>query len=459
MPTCRRQSTPASAAASGAAHKRADCGGTGVGGGRAAATRRHRARRERCWLRSALRSSAGAYGMSAARARAPSGGWSRKSPRLSTHDGMTGLPNGRFFTEWLTYAIANARREQGHVGVLFIDVNGCAAVGEYHGERAADALLVEVARRFRAASREGDLFARLAPTEFALATPNARDGRELALLAQRLRDQLNDPALPPLADTPIGASIGIAYFPEDANDSAGHHGSGQRRDVRGAARRQESHRVQRAGCVTPPRGNRAGHRRARPSRRRRVQNIRTARRPCCAATSAVASRAGASRRCHARAARQHRFPRRDTQAPGGSRRSASTASRGSIAYRSRNRRDLVDEACGEHRVEPVRDRRVQRARGQPARAQWRSSGPMSLVGFARALQRRERRARSARAPRARAGCAAHRWAPVRAAVAGSTRASSACSAGQPSRAARASSAARTAGSAARQTRSVLRATP
>ncbi|HKP65990.1 MAG TPA: GGDEF domain-containing protein [Casimicrobiaceae bacterium] len=140
---------------------------------------------------------------------------------LSAHDEMTGLPNGRFFTEWLSYAIANARREHGHVGVLFIDINGCAAVDEYHGERATNALLVEVARRFRAASREGDLFARLATTEFALATPNASDGRDLALLAQRLRDQLNEPTLPPLADTPIGASIGIAYFPEDANDSAG----------------------------------------------------------------------------------------------------------------------------------------------------------------------------------------------------------------------------------------------
>ena len=140
---------------------------------------------------------------------------------MSTHDEMTGLPNGRFFTEWLSYAIANARRERGHVGVLFIDINGCAAVDEYHGERATHTLLVEVARRFRAASREGDLLARLATTEFALATPNARDGRDLALLAQRLRDQLNEPTLPPLADTPIGASIGIAYFPEDANDSAG----------------------------------------------------------------------------------------------------------------------------------------------------------------------------------------------------------------------------------------------
>jgi len=140
---------------------------------------------------------------------------------LSTHDAMTGLPNERFFTEWLSYAIAHARRERGHVGVLFIDINGGAAVSEFHGEHATDALLVEVARRFRSASREGDLFARLGATAFALATPNARDGRELGLLAQRLRDQLNEPALPPLADTPIGASIGIAYFPEDANDPAG----------------------------------------------------------------------------------------------------------------------------------------------------------------------------------------------------------------------------------------------
>ena len=145
----------------------------------------------------------------------------REIAGLATHDAQTGLPNGRFFTEWLTYAIAHARRGHGHVGVLFIDINGCAAVTDLHGPAASDALLVEVACRFRGAAREGDLFARLGATEFALATPNAQDGRELALLAQRLRDQLNDPALPPLADTPIGASIGIAYYPEDAHDSAG----------------------------------------------------------------------------------------------------------------------------------------------------------------------------------------------------------------------------------------------
>ena len=137
------------------------------------------------------------------------------------HDALTGLPNRRFFAEWLSYAIAHARRERAHVGVLFVDIGGCEAVAELHGQAAADALLVEIARRFRAASREGDVFARLGATEFALATPNADDGRQLASIAQRLRDTLDDPAQPPLADTPIGTSIGIAFFPEDADDSAG----------------------------------------------------------------------------------------------------------------------------------------------------------------------------------------------------------------------------------------------
>jgi len=140
---------------------------------------------------------------------------------VANHDPLTGLPNRRFFGEWLAYALAHARRENTHVGVLFIDIDGCTAVEDLHGRDAAQALLVEIARRFRAITREGDLFARLGATEFALATPNAADGRQLGLLAQRLRDQLNDTAQPPLADTPIGASIGIAFFPEDADDSAG----------------------------------------------------------------------------------------------------------------------------------------------------------------------------------------------------------------------------------------------
>jgi diguanylate cyclase (GGDEF)-like protein len=138
-----------------------------------------------------------------------------------THDALTALPNRRFFSEWLAFAIAHARRERAHVGVLFVEIDGCSAVVEHHGGPAAETLLVEIARRFRAASRSGDVLARLGPTQFALATPNAEHVRDLAAIAQRLRDVLDDPAQPPLSDTPIGTSIGMAFYPEDAGDSAG----------------------------------------------------------------------------------------------------------------------------------------------------------------------------------------------------------------------------------------------
>lgn len=139
----------------------------------------------------------------------------------ANHDVPTGLPNRRFFGEWLGYAIAHARREVRHVGLLFIDVDGLKTVDELHGRDVADMLLIEIARRFRETAREGDVLARIGANEFALAIPDVGDPREVAPLAQRLRDSLTDPARPPLADTPIGASVGVAFYPDDADDPAG----------------------------------------------------------------------------------------------------------------------------------------------------------------------------------------------------------------------------------------------
>jgi diguanylate cyclase len=146
---------------------------------------------------------------------------SRRLRRAATHDALTGLPNRRFFSEWTGYAVANARREGAHVGVVFIDVDGPPEVYKHSGRAAFNDLLVEIARRFRETAREGDLIARIGPAQFAIAAPNVSAGPEFTHLAQRLRDALADPARPPLAEVPIGASIGIALFPDEADDSVG----------------------------------------------------------------------------------------------------------------------------------------------------------------------------------------------------------------------------------------------
>jgi diguanylate cyclase (GGDEF)-like protein len=141
--------------------------------------------------------------------------------RQANHDPLTMLPNRRFFLEWLGYALAQARRDGNQVALLYIDLDGFKAVNDRHGHRRGDAVLAAIAERLRATKREGDLLARLGGDEFALAAPNARDGRELSALGERLLATLVDPSQPRLADVPLGASIGVALSPDDADDAPG----------------------------------------------------------------------------------------------------------------------------------------------------------------------------------------------------------------------------------------------
>ena len=145
----------------------------------------------------------------------------QKLEREANHDPLTMLPNRRFFLEWLGYTLAQARRDNQQIALLYIDLDGFKAVNDRYGHRRGDAVLGAIAERLRATKREGDVLARIGGDEFALAAPNARDGRELAALGERLLASLSDGSQPKLGDIAVGASIGIAFFPDDARDVPG----------------------------------------------------------------------------------------------------------------------------------------------------------------------------------------------------------------------------------------------
>ena len=139
----------------------------------------------------------------------------------ANQDALTHLPNRRFFVQWLGFNLAQAKRDGADLALMFIDLDGFKAVNDRYGHDAGDALLVQIARRFRATLRESDLLARVGGDEFALIAPNAKDGREMGQLAQRLLNALSDASAPKLAGEPVSASIGIAFYPDDAEDLQG----------------------------------------------------------------------------------------------------------------------------------------------------------------------------------------------------------------------------------------------
>lgn len=134
--------------------------------------------------------------------------------RLAITDVLTGLHTRRFLEANLPLELARARRGGSAPAIFILDVDHFKSINDRYGHPAGDRALVEIARRLRAAARDGDLLARHGGEEFAVLVPNARP-QELAGIAERLRQRI---ASSPFALTEdrwiaITVSVGAACFP------------------------------------------------------------------------------------------------------------------------------------------------------------------------------------------------------------------------------------------------------
>jgi diguanylate cyclase (GGDEF)-like protein len=143
--------------------------------------------------------------------------------RLSStanHDTLTGLPNQALLADWLTYSIAQARLNNAMAALLYIDLDGFARINDLFGRAVGDLALVEIGQRFSNAARESDLISRPGEDEFVVLLSSVSSAQDVAALAARLIESLNEPVLPVLYDQIISASIGIVLYPADGRNAA-----------------------------------------------------------------------------------------------------------------------------------------------------------------------------------------------------------------------------------------------
>jgi diguanylate cyclase (GGDEF)-like protein len=133
---------------------------------------------------------------------------------LAQHDPLTDLPNRALLEDHLRQALGQAQRDQRQIAVLLLDLDGFKRINDTLGHLVGDRLLRAVGDRLRHSLRASDVVARFGGDEFAVVQTAVNDPRAAAVLTRKLLATLARPF--ELGGEPmiLGASAGIALFPE-----------------------------------------------------------------------------------------------------------------------------------------------------------------------------------------------------------------------------------------------------
>lgn len=136
---------------------------------------------------------------------------------LANFDALTDLPNRLMLQDHLKYSLSLAKRNNGKLAVIFLDLDHFKDVNDTLGHSVGDVLLVEVARRLRLILREEDTLSRTGGDEFVLILPDT-DAHGAENVSQKLLSIIAEPYHLESNELSVTGSIGITLYPDDGTD-------------------------------------------------------------------------------------------------------------------------------------------------------------------------------------------------------------------------------------------------
>lgn len=138
--------------------------------------------------------------------------------RLAMTDHLTGLLNRRSFYQRFEDSLKLAKRNQLTVATIAIDLDQFKPINDQFGHEMGDKVLIHIAQLLRENFRETDIIGRLGGDEFAVIAVLSGKHPSLEDALQRLLKFLRSPIHIDGQTLSLGASIGVAYFPDNGDE-------------------------------------------------------------------------------------------------------------------------------------------------------------------------------------------------------------------------------------------------
>ncbi|MEM6511745.1 MAG: diguanylate cyclase [Pseudomonadota bacterium] len=142
----------------------------------------------------------------------------RRLEELAFYDPLTKVPARRLVEDRLKTALSRAQRAQSRFAVLFIDIDQFKPINDHYGHAIGDMVLAVLAQRLVKTSRESDTVGRVGGDEFVVIAETIQDDNDIATLIKRYEAALNRGIPAGERDLRVGASIGAACYPSDADN-------------------------------------------------------------------------------------------------------------------------------------------------------------------------------------------------------------------------------------------------
>ncbi|MDA0425992.1 putative bifunctional diguanylate cyclase/phosphodiesterase [Stutzerimonas frequens] len=139
--------------------------------------------------------------------------------RQANHDLLTGLPNRILLNDRIDQGLARAARLGYYLTLVFIDLDNFKFINDGLGHVAGDELLKSIARRLAGCLRSSDTVARVGGDEFVLVLSDHYRVSTVISLLERVLNEIRRPVTLAGREFQIGASLGVAMFPDDGEDA------------------------------------------------------------------------------------------------------------------------------------------------------------------------------------------------------------------------------------------------